>query len=656
MKPLPFALVLAASLAAGCPSLCAQLTGPDAADNAAAFKSMSLEQLMNLDVTSVSREPQRYGDAPAAIDVVTGDQILRSGASSIPEALELADHLDVAQKTAHDWAISARGFHTELSNKLLVLMDGRTVYTPLFSGVFWDVQDYLLADLDRIEVISGPGGSLWGANAVNGVINITSKSARDTQGGYLEAGGGAQLQDFVGARYGVQVAPDVYLRVYGKYFAQGSEELANGQPANDDWRMRQGGFRMDSLAAPNSTLTLQGDLYSGTEHVTTGGVAATDGGNVLGRWTRTFSPDADFSLQLYYDRTHLEDPIPASAFAKAGILTDALDTYDLDFQDHFTLAGTNNILWGLGYRFIRDAVGNAPGLAFYPTRLDQKLLSAFLQDEVRLRPDLRLTVGSKIEHNDYTGGELEPSGRLAWTPVQNQTVWAAVSRAVRTPSRVDRDEDEPNPPPAVLAAQSTFNDETLVAYETGYRAQLSSQLSGSVSTFYNQYDHVRSLSFTPRTILPLYFANNLEGNTYGAETAASWQPFSWWQVHASYDLLRENIRVKPGASDLNNALNETADPVHQSSLSTSLNLPHGLTLDARLRWIDPLRINNGGAPATVPGYSELNARLAWQVTKAWELALVGQNLLHRQHFEYGVPGPADDEIQRNVYGEAAWHF
>ncbi|HEX3730939.1 MAG TPA: TonB-dependent receptor, partial [Opitutaceae bacterium] len=416
------AAALAGVLAPGLSPARGQLTGEAVADNATAYKQMSLEQLMNLDVTSVSREPERYAEAPAAIDVVTGDDIARSGATSIPEALQLADNLEVAQKTSHDWAISARGFDTALSNKLLVLMDGRTVYTPLFSGVFWDVQDYLLADLDRIEVISGPGGSLWGANAVNGVINITTKSAKDTQGGYLEAGGGSQLRDFFGARYGAELAPDVFVRVYGKYFEQDSEELSDGQPANDNWRMRQGGFRLDSLAVANTTLTLQGDIYDGLEHVTTGGEAAVDGGNVLGRWSRTFSPDADLSLQLYYDRTHLEDPIPASAFARAGILTDALDTYDLDFQDHFTLAGTNNILWGLGYRFTRDDVGNAPGLAFYPVRLDQKLLSAFLQDEIRLRPDLHLTVGSKIEHNDYTGGELEPSARLAWTPAQNQTV------------------------------------------------------------------------------------------------------------------------------------------------------------------------------------------------------------------------------------------
>ena len=312
----------------------------------AELKKLSLEELIDVEVISVSKAPQKLLDAAAAIQVVTGDDILRSGASSIPEALRLADNLDVAQKGSHAWAISARGFNTDSANKLLVLMDGRSVYTPLFSGVFWDVQDYLLQDVDRIEVISGPGGTLWGANAVNGVINVISKSAKDTQGFYVEGGGGSELQDFGGVRYGGTLAPNVYFRVYGKYFDRDSEVFPNGMDASDSWRMGQGGFRMDAEPCPENTLTLQGDAYFGDENLATGGSAKVNGNNVLGRWSHTFSADSDMSLQVYYDRTHLNDPIPANDFAAAGRLIDDLHTYDLDFQHRFLIWATVTILSG----------------------------------------------------------------------------------------------------------------------------------------------------------------------------------------------------------------------------------------------------------------------------------------------------------------------
>src|SRR5665213_3636250 len=332
----------------------------------AALKNLSLEQLMDLDVTSVAKEPQPYGQSPAAIDVITGDEIQRSGASSIPEALRLADNLDVAQKSSQGWAISALGFNTDLANKLLVLIDGRTVYTPLYSGVFWDVQDYLLEDIDQIEVISGPGGTLWGANAVNGVINITTKSAKDTQGLYVETGGGTELQDFVGARYGGTLTSNVFYRVYGKYFDRGNEVYSDGTSAHDSWNRGQGGFRIDAEPSPQNQFTLQGDLFGGDTDVTPGGEGTaqaegtTSGGNVLGRWTRTFSDDSDMSLQLYYDRTHLAAPFQSRGAIPAGSLFENLDTYDLDFQDRFPLGTWDHIVWGLGYRFIHDVVQDAP--------------------------------------------------------------------------------------------------------------------------------------------------------------------------------------------------------------------------------------------------------------------------------------------------------
>ena len=426
------------------------LTSPSLA-GPAEYKKMSLQELMDLDVTSVAKEPQPYGQAPAAIVVITGDQIRRSGASSIPEALRLADNLDVAQQNSHDWAISARGFNTALGDKLLVLIDGRSVYTPLYSGVFWDQQDYLLADLDRIEVISGPGGTLWGANAVNGVINITTKDAKDTQGVYVEGGGGSYLRDFGGARYGGTLSSNVIFRVYGKYFDRSDEVVSNGNDASDSWRMARGGFRIDDEASDQNHLTLQGDFYNGDEDVATGGSAHVNGNNVLGRWSHTFSEDSDLSLQMYFDRTHLADPIPAYTIgaitlARAGILTDDLDTYDLDFQHHFHVGSWNNIIWGLGYRFTHEEDINAPAIAFLPPTLDQNLYSGFVQDEIKIRENLLFTLGTKLEHNDYTGFEVEPDARLQWNITPKQMLWAAISRAVRTPSRIDVDLSEPGPP------------------------------------------------------------------------------------------------------------------------------------------------------------------------------------------------------------------
>jgi iron complex outermembrane receptor protein len=626
------------------------------------LKQLNVEDLMNVEVTSVARHPQKLLGSASAIQVITQEDIRRSGATSIPEALRLADNLQVAQKNSHDWAISARGFNTALSNKLLVLIDGRTVYTPLFSGVFWDVQDYLLEDIDRIEVISGPGGTLWGANAVNGVINIITKSAADTQGVYTEGGGGSELHDFAGARYGGVLSADTNFRVYGKYFDRGDEVTGNGNPEPDAWRQARAGFRMDSGMSSRDNLTVQGDFYDGRENVQTGGKADTGGENLLGRWTRTLSADSDLSLQTYLDQTHLGDPIPPLTaaglqFSPAGNLYDDLTTYDVDFQHRFALGAHNRIVWGLGYRYTHDAVIDAPALAFSPASLDQNLYSAFVQDEIALQRNVSFILGTKLEHNDYTGFEFEPNVRLNWTLSSSQAVWGAVSRAVRTPSRTDHDLSEGTPPYLVLLkGNPDFAPETVIAYELGYRAQLNSTFTTSVSSFYNQYNDVRSTSFTPATILPLFFANNLEGDTYGLEFSGNYQATQMWSLHAGYTLLMEHLRVKPGETDLNDALNETADPEHQFSLRSSLNLPRHAEFDAALRWVDTLHNNSGAIPGTVPSYFELNSRLAWHAGERLELSLAGENLLHDHHSEYGFPGPARVEIERSVYGKIAWRY
>ncbi len=625
------------------------------ATTAAELKKLSVDELMNVEVTSVSRHPEKRVESPAAIEVITGDDIRRSGYSSIPEALRLADNLDVAQGNSHDWHISARGFNTDLANKLLVMMDGRTIYSPLFSGVFWNAQDYLLEDIDRIEVVSGPGGTLWGANAVNGVISIVSKSARDTQGLYTEAGGGNELRDFGGIRYGGMLASNVYYRVYGKYFDRGNEVYANDAPASDSWIMGQGGFRIDAYPSSANTFTLQGDAYGSDVAIPLDGEGKASGGNLLGRWTRTISDDADLSLQLYYDRTELIDPI-TNPFGTADFLADYLDTFDLDFQNRFALGQRNQIVWGFGYRFTHDIVTPAANLTFDPSTLDHNLFSGFIQDEFTILPNLYFTLGTKLEHNGYTGFEEEPSGRIQWNFATNRLLWAAISRAVRTPSRVDRDIRQPAPPALFLDGNSSFVSESVIAYEIGVRGQVYRKLSGGITGFYNDYQDIRSVNFTPTNIVPLYFGNDVQGYTYGLELAADYQLLESWRLHGGYDLLEEHLGVKPGGVDLDNALNETADPRHQVFLRSSMDLPAHTQFDVGLRWIDKLRVNNAGTVASVPDYFEMDARLAWMPLKWIELSVSGENLLHDHHPEYGVPGPSREEISRSVYGKVACRF
>lgn len=627
------------------------------------LKRLSLEELMDIEVTSVSRQPEKLSEAASAIQVITHEEIRRSGASNIPEILRLADNLDVAQQNSHQWAISARGFNTELANKLLVLMDGRSVYTPLFSGVFWNAQNYLLADIDRIEVISGPGGTLWGANAVNGVINITTKSASDTQGLLLEGGGGRQLKGFAGLRYGGKLGKNAHYRVYGQYFERDNEATIAGLDATDAWQRGQAGFRVDARTATGDNLTFQGDYYGSKEDMVTGGTSETNGTNMLGRWSRVSGPDSEMRLQAYYSRTHLDQPVAAAVFAPAGTLADDLDTYDLDFQHRFRLDARHRVVWGLGYRFTRDVVANAPALSFFPPILDQHLYSGFIQDEIALREDLAFTIGTKLEHNDYTGFELEPSARLQWKVRPGQMFWAAVSRAVRTPSRIDRDLSQPAPAYllVLLKGGADFDSETVTAYEMGYRAQLGAKAMISLSAFANDYEHVRSISLSPidpvfLLPLPLFFENNLSARTHGIELTAKVQVMDGWRLHGGYTFIEEDVRLAPGKTDFSNGLNEVADPRHRLSLRSSMDLPGRLELDLQWRWVDSRPMNNTGVVALVPAYSELDARLGWHATPNLELSIIGRNLLHARHQEYGVPAPTRGEIKRDVYAKVTWRF
>jgi len=642
---------------------------PEEVNGSQAYKKLSLEELMNLDVTSVARQPQPWGEAPAAINLITSDEIHRSGATSFPEALRLADNLDVAQVSSSSWDISARGFNSSVSDKLLVLVDGRSVYSPILQGTLWPFQNYLLEDIDRIEVISGPGGTLWGANAVNGVINITSKSSRDTQGLYFQGGGGNELQDFVGGRYGATLESNVYFRVYGTYFDRVSEVYADGTSANDAWNQGQIGFRLDDYRLDQNQFTLQGDLFDGNTDTQPGGEGfpraegTSGGGNILGRWTHTFSDDRDMSLQLYYDRTDLAAPFQSNAPIAAvpipsGVLSDELDTYNADFQDRFPLGDWNRVVWGLGYQFTHNVVHDAPLVGFEPNILDQNLFSGFLQDEIKIADPLHLTLGSKLEHNDFTGWEYEPSGRLQYNVSDKQMLWFAISRAVRTPSLFDRDLFEPAPGYGTLlgTSNSSFESETVIAYELGWRAQFSPKVTGSLSAFYNDYTHLRSLNLTGGTMLPAIYQNDLQGRTYGFEASADYQVYDWWRMHAGYDLLKEEIDLEPGGADLESPFNEVSDPQQQVFVRSSMDLPCRLTLDAAFRWIDTVHNANGAVVGVVPAYAEADARLGWHATKTLELALVGQNLVHNQHPEAGFPGLAQEQIARSVYVEASYRW
>ena len=637
------------------------------------LKKLSIEELLNMEVTSVSRRAEPLSSAAAAVQVITREDIRRSGATSLPEALRLAGNIQIGQKNAHDWAISTRGFNTDLSNKLLVQIDGRTVYTPLFSGVFWDRQDYLLEDIERIEVISGPGGTLWGANAVNGIINIITRSAEQSQGLYAEAGGGTELRGFVGARYGGKVGDNVAYRVYGKYFDRDNAALPEGGDASDAWNMGQAGFKLEWGPSSNM-LTVQGDYYLGDLGLITGGNSDTRGGNFLVRWDKQLSDRSSIRLRLYYDNTWLDQAVPPTftedgsfELASAGRLKDNLNTYDLDFQHTLDAGRRHQFVWGLGFRHTHNDVTNAPALAFIPEELDRALFSVFVQDKISLLENVAITLGTKVEHNDYTQFEFEPNARVQYDLAHGQTLWASVSRAVRMPSRIDRHVRLPTPnfSPIIdnlLVGGEDFRSETVIAYEAGYRAQIASTLFGSLAAFYNVYDRLRSTSVSPPDPVfglpfPFFYENNLEGETYGIELTLTWQALPWWKLHTTYNLFEGDIRVKSGSTDFNNALNETADPKHRFSLRSSMELTNNIELDVGYRWIDEFTYNNASVAEIFPDYHELEASLGWQASPALRLSVTGQNLVHDKHSEYPISGTNTSvSIQRSVYGKIAYRL
>lgn len=601
----------------------------DAQPTLADLRQLSIEDLANVQVTSVSKSPETVAGAPAAIYVISDQAISRSGADSLANLLRLAPNLQVAASDSQTYAITARGFNesTSTANKLQVLIDGRTVYTPLFSGVFWDVQNAMPEDLDRIEVISGPGGALWGANAVNGVINVTSKSAADTQGGLLAANAG-QTWNSLRGRYG-GMAGDAAWRVYAMYDERGPSRRPSGREARDENRILQGGFRTD-WGAGADRFTLQGDAYGGSTERPPGGRVSPEvsGGNLLGRWTRRGDEGAVFEAQAYFDDAYRMVSSKANA---------RVDTFDLDLRYSPAPIGIHSLTLGGGYRLSTDEFRPGPGTAYL--KPDSRRLqwgNLYLQDEMALTDRLRLTLGLKVEHNSYTGWEYMPTARLAWRPDEGMLLWAAVSRAVRTPSRYDRDLYS-----VVLGGGANFQSETLVSYELGYRGRPVGPVSLSVSLFYNDYDDLRTLEVTVPTVLPFTVANGREGSTYGLEAWADWAVTDRWRLSAGLSTLHEDFRLKPGSLDIGGTALTGNDPDYQAQLRSSLDIGSSVTLDVDVRSV-------GALPSPrVPAYVEADARLAWRYSDRGELSISGVNLLDDAHLEFLNSSIAERRIRRS---------
>jgi len=630
---------------------------------------VTLEQLGQIEVTTASKRPVKVSRTPAAIYVVTQEDIRRSGATSIPEALRLVPGVEVARIDSNTWSLGVRGFGSALSRSVLVLIDGRSVYTPLFAGVYWQVQDTLLEDVERIEVIRGPGGTIWGANAVNAVINVITKNARDTHGTLVSTGGGNLDQGFAHFRYGAGNDKSFNYRIYGKAFVRGPEFHQDGH-LFDDWRMGQTGFRADWDLHQRDTLTFQGDLYGGNagQRLEIGSYSPPfmanveqnvdlGGGNLLGRWKRVLGAGSDIEVQTYYDRTN----------RKQANFAESRDTFDIDFIHHLILSWRQDFLWGLGARLSSGNTSDVdPTVVFTPGHFTDKLYSSFVQDEIAIvRDRLSLTIGSKFLHNSYSGFEVEPGARVLWTPNLRQTVWAAVTRAVRTPSRVEEDLQltamaAPNPLTFYrVVGDRGFSSENLVGYEAGYRTLVKPKFYVDIAAFYNNYNHLLSVEpgvpfsetspAPPHTVLPFFFRNGLLGKTSGFEIAPDWTPVSWWRLRGSYSYLHMDLKKSGVSRDTTTASStQGSSPHHQVVIQSSVDLPKKLEFDQTFRYVSALPAERVGSYATG------DVRFSWRALRSMEFSIVGQNLFQSHHPESaGDPGPLVG-MERSVYAKITW--
>jgi iron complex outermembrane receptor protein len=622
-------------------------------------------------VYSAGKKQQKISEVAGAAFVISQEDIKHSGATTIADALRLAPGVQVARYSSHAWAITMRGFNSFFSANLLVMIDGRSVYNTEFSGVYWDITDTMLADIERIEVIRGPGGTLWGANAVNGVINIITKKAKDTQGGLLVARAGNEEKGEVDLRYGgvIDEASNTYYRVYTKNLARDSQRIDNGR--DDHWSKHQLGFKVEGEADEAKTQWIvQGDAYSENLHegaAPLNTATRVEGANVLSRMTKKFSSDSELRVQAYYDYS-----LRNAASIK---ITD--NVFDLEVQHRYRFSDNNEFMSGFGYRIRENASASKVQGTFYsPETRREHLFSAFLQDEIALIPKtLRLTLGSKFEHNVYTGFEVQPSARLLWSVDENSSVWASVSRAVRTPSRLESDISitsalSPQPvqvaPGVVINIPVTLNGsgnknlkaENTLAYELGFRQQVTAKFSYDVSGFYNHYRHLRGSNPQVTLGFPIIVAtqalNNMRGNGYGVELSSTWKPFDWWQLKSSYTYTKINLRLDQNAQGTEVDL-QNRNPRHQVSLFSNMAFSDNWGLDLWLRYTDKI---NTKTITPVNAYMALDMRVFWQPIKQVELSLVGQNLIADTHYEF----PQDrfnltrSAIEKAFYGQVSWKF
>ena len=628
---------------------------------------LNFADLTKISVTSVSKKEDKFMETAAAVYVITSEEIRRSGVTTVPEALRLAPGLDVARTGPSTWAISSRGFNGTTANKLLVLIDGRSVYSPLYGGVFWDVQNVELDTIDRIEVIRGPGAAVWGANAVNGVINIIRKPASQTQGGRLMAGGGTEERAFGEARYGGKLGESGHYRVDSDYRQTDDFRTVDGKNAQDQRHIGTAGFRGDWKGAPQDTFRVSTDGYGGEEagfnsvnsleppfHVVQHADTEVTGANVLGQWKRMLSNTSSLQVQTYYDETRRQIP---------SALTETRDTYDAQLQHQFLLTPHQNVIWGFGYDVSADDVHDSFGVDFNPDAATDQNYDIFFQDELRLCRAVLLTFGSKFEHNNYTGLEVEPNVRASWLIDPKNTLWASVSRAVRKPTRFDRDlrisaVDSPSPLTTIsFRGNKNFDSEKVIAYETGYRSQTTDRLFVDVASFYNVYSDLLSIEpqppFTETDPSPTHnvnpsflFENMFRGESYGVEVAPQIQITSWWRMQAQYSYLHERLHPQEGSADTVSAAAAGNNPVHQASLRTSFNLPHHFELDGDVRYVDELHNLDVGS------YTVADARVGWKGIRRVNIELVGQNFLMTHHPEFS-PG---NEVEESVYGKVTWDF
>jgi iron complex outermembrane recepter protein len=600
------------------------------------LKALSIEELMNIEVTAVTKSPVKLAEVASAVQIITREDIRRAGATSIPEALRLAPNLQVAQLNSSAWIISARGFNTVFANKLLVMIDGRAIYTPLFAGVLWDMQNVFLEDVDRIEIVSGPGGTVWGANAVNGVINIITKKASDSQGVFASVAIGDFMNRQVMARYGGNAGEKVFYRVYAQHVDRGVTLLQDETDNTDGWTSNQFGFRAGTSLNSKDFVTLQGDITLG-ERKTEPEPTGFDNQNVLARWTHTVSEKSEFILQAYYDRYWRDD---------LANLADELKTYDLDFQHRLPVAERHSLMWGAGYRHVEDqAINRTPSGGILPRWRTMPLISAFIQDEFAASEKIIVTIGSKFLHNFYSGFEYQPSMRATFSLGRRRTLWGAVSRAIRAPSRLDADyilRANETAPPFVIGGGFDFKSETLYAYELGYRMEAGKNTSLSFALFYNDYDDIYSVEPTPDVIFPLTIKNGSEAETWGGEFSGFWQVMPQWRLRGGFTYFAKDLRAKPGTSHDPSYL--ANDAKHRAIIQSMIDLPANLRFDLVLRYMDYLPATFATTVVT-PQYLTFDTRIAWEYKK-FVIALVGQNLASEKHAEFG-----STRIPRSIYGK-----